>query len=104
MEYGRITDRPAPPASASAASVEVTLYTALGCPFCPVIERRLESLRSALGFTLRRIDVTLRPDLLASKGIRSVPSVEIGGRILTGLVSSEDLAAAIVPCGVHVAS
>jgi glutaredoxin len=96
MGYGLITDRPAPPLlRASSAPAAVTLYTALGCPFCPLMEQRLESLRASLGFTLRKIDVTLRPDLLSSRKILSVPAVEINGRILTGLIGSEDLAAAI---------
>jgi len=93
MGYGPITDEPAEAAKAGPA--HVTLYTALGCPFCPLIERRLEDLRAQLGFSLHKIDVTLRPDLLAAKGIRSVPAVEIGGRFLTGLVTSKELAAAI---------
>jgi len=32
---------------------------------------------------------------LSSKGIRSVPAVEVRGRVLFGLVSTKDLAAAI---------
>jgi len=56
-------------------------------------------LRGQAGFTLRKIDVTLRPDLLASKGIRSVPVVEIGGKLLVGLVSTKELAAALAEAG-----
>ena len=93
MGYGRITDEPA--ATVPPAPVKVTLYTALGCPFCPLIEQRLEALRQTAGFSLEKMDVTLRPDLLSSKGIRSVPAVEVGGRVLFGLVSTKDLAAAI---------
>jgi hypothetical protein len=93
MGYGRITDQPAPPVVA--APVEVTLYTALGCPFCPLIEQRLETLQKGTNFSSKKVDVTLRPGLLASKGIRSVPVVEVQGQMLLGLVSSQDLAAAI---------
>lgn len=93
MGYGPILDEPAPPAAP--APETVTLYTALGCPFCPLIEQRLESLQREMHFTLCKIDVTLRPDLLASKGIRSVPVVEVRGEFLFGLVSSHDLACAI---------
>jgi len=93
MGYGRITDEPA--RTVAAAPVKVTLYTALGCPFCPLLERRIESLQKTMNFSLEKIDVTLRPDLLASKGIRSVPAVEVLGRFLFGLVSTKDLAAAI---------
>jgi hypothetical protein len=103
MGYGSVADHPAPRATLPTAPVQVTLYTALGCPFCPLIEQRLESLRSALGFRLEKIDVTFRPDLLASRGIRSVPAVDIGGRILTGLQTTRDLAAAIVQPGVAAA-
>lgn len=93
MGYGRIADESGEaPAS---APVKVTLYTALGCPFCPLIEQRLEDLRKQMGFTLEKTDVTLRPDLLAAKGIRSVPVVEAGGRLLIGLVTTKELAAAI---------
>ena len=93
MGYGEISDEPAaenPPAAAT-----VRLYTALGCPFCPLIEQRLEKLQHEAGFTLEKIDVTVRPDLLASKGIRSVPVVEVGGECLFGLVSTKQLADAI---------
>jgi len=93
MGYGRIADEPAGPVARAAG--KVTLYTALGCPFCPLIEQRLESLQRIMNFSMEKIDVTLRPDLLASKGIRSVPAVEVSGRFLFGLTSSKDLAAAI---------
>jgi glutaredoxin len=99
MGYGRITDEPA--GTVGPEPAKVTLYTALGCPFCPLIDQRLETLRKAAGFTLERIDVTLRPDLLASKGIRSVPAVEVQGRVLFGLVSTKDLAAAIAQPEAH---
>jgi thiol-disulfide isomerase/thioredoxin len=93
MEYGRITDQL--PSAVSPMPIMVWLYTALGCPFCPLIEQRLESLQQTSGFSLQKIDVTLRPDILASKGIRSVPAVEVQGHFLFGLVSAKDLAAAI---------
>ncbi|MGA2149446.1 MAG: glutaredoxin family protein [Bryobacteraceae bacterium] len=93
MGYGRITDEPA--ATVPPAAVKVTLYTALGCPFCPLIEQRLEALRQTAGFSLEKVDVTLRPDLLSSRGIRAVPAVEVHGQVLFGLVSTKDLAAAI---------
>lgn len=94
MGYGPITDRSAGEGMPPAGSA-VRLYTALGCPFCPLIEERLKRLQKTMGFRLEEIDVTLRPDLLASKGIRSVPVVEVNGRFLTGLVSTHDLAEAI---------
>jgi glutaredoxin len=93
MGYGPIVDEGAE--AAGNTPVKVVLYTALGCPFCPLIEQRLEDLRRQMGFTLEKIDVTLRPDLLAAKGIRSVPVVEVGARLLFGLVTTKELAAAI---------
>jgi glutaredoxin len=93
LGYGRIVDQPATAVAASKA--EVTFYTALGCPFCPLMEQRLDELRQESGFTLHKIDVTLRPDLLMSKGIRSVPAIETGGKVLVGLITKQDLAAAI---------
>ena len=93
MGYGRIVDEGAE--AAGTAPVKVVLYTALGCPFCPLIEQRLEDLRKRMGFTLEKIDVTLRPDLLTAKGIRSVPVVEAGARLLFGLVTTKELAEAI---------
>ena len=93
MGYGEILDEPVNAAEPRPA--RVTLYTALGCPFCPLMERRLDELHARLGFSLEKVDITLRPDLLASKGIRSVPAVEIGGRFFTGLVTSRELADAI---------
>jgi len=98
MGYGRITDEPS--LLTGRAPAKVTLYTALGCPFCPLMEQRLHALQKGLDFELHKIDVTLRPDLLASKGIRSVPVVEVSGRLLIGLVTSKDLAAAIAEAGV----
>lgn len=94
MGYGPITDEPAG-ALLPAAQVNVTLYTALGCPFCPLIEQRLDALRKTMGFQLEKIDVTLKPALLAAKGIRSVPVVEVGDRHLIGLVSTRELEEAI---------
>jgi thiol-disulfide isomerase/thioredoxin len=97
MGYGRIVDEGAE--ATGTAPVKVVLYTALGCPFCPLIEQRLEDLRKQMGFTLEKIDVTLRPDLLAARGIRSVPVVEAGARLLFGLVTTKELAGAIAEAG-----
>lgn len=98
MGYGEIRDEPA--ASAARVPTKVKLYTALGCPFCPILEQRLEDLQATMGFTLETIDVTLRPDLLALRGVRSVPAVEVDGHLLVGLASTRDLARAIEESGV----
>jgi len=95
LGYGPITDHAAPKGDAAQTRQHVVLYTALGCPFCPLIEQRLEHLQATLDFTLEKIDVTVRPRLLAARHIRAVPAVEINGQIFTGLISSRDLAAAL---------
>lgn len=97
MGYGEVTDENAP--AEIPASTKVTLYTALGCPFCPLIDERLEELRKRMHFSLDKVDVTLRPDLLAAKGIRSVPVIEIDGKLLFGLVTSKELCEAIAKAG-----
>jgi glutaredoxin len=94
LGYGRVDDQQAE--AAGHAPIKVTLYTALGCPFCPIVEKRLEALRKEMGFTLEKVDVTLRPNLLTSKGIYSVPVVEVGDRRLTGHTTSNELAEAIL--------
>ncbi len=93
MGYGRVDDRPA--TLATRAPVDVTVYTALGCPFCPIVKRRLTQLEPKLGFHLREVDVTARPGILISKGIWSVPVVEVGDRRIVGHATSEQLAGLI---------
>jgi len=90
MGYGRIGDQPAQ--ALPRVPAKVTLYTALGCPFCPVVKRRLVALREQMGFNLEEVDVTLKPGVLIAKGIRAVPVVEAGDRRLAGNATSEQLA------------
>ena len=90
MGYGRVDDRPA--ALAARTNAEVTVYTALGCPFCPLVKRRLTALEPRLGFHLREVDVTARPGILISKGIWAVPVVEVGDRRIVGHATTEQLA------------
>ena len=92
MGYGHVDDVAAVPTLSAAT---VTLYTALGCPFCPIVQRRLHDLQSTMRFALREVDVTGRPDILTRKGIWSVPVVEVGDRRLVGHATSERLAAFI---------
>jgi glutaredoxin len=87
--YGKIEDKPA--AASATAATKVRLYTALGCPFCPVVEQRLRALETKMGFTLEKVDVTLKPELLSSKGIRSVPVVEVAEWRLVGNATTEQL-------------
>ncbi len=88
--YGKVEDRT--PSSVSRVATMVTFYHALGCPFCPIVLSRLKTLQSEMGFTLRSVDVTLHPQFLASRGIRSVPVVEVGERRLVGNPTSHQLA------------
>ena len=90
MGYGRINDQPAQ--RLQRVPTKVTLYTALGCPFCPVVKRRLTALREKMEFSLEEVDVTLKPAILIAKGIRAVPVIEAGDRRLAGNATSEQLA------------
>lgn len=88
--YGSVADVAA--GEVGRKSVVVTMYSAVGCPFCPIVEERLRALQERMGFELVHVDVTLRPDLLRSKGIRSVPVVEVGGRRWVGHATTQELA------------
>lgn len=96
LGYGRIVDKlaPIPPhANPSAAPVAVNLYRFFSCPFCPIVLARLQALQKQMGFTLEIFDVTLRPEMLLTKGIKSVPVVEVGDqRLLVGNSTTEQLA------------
>jgi hypothetical protein len=91
LGYGRIA-RDVLPTSTGTVPVAVTYYSAIGCPFCPIVLSRLEALRAVMHFHLEKVNVSLHPGLAASKGIRSVPTVEVGGNRLVGNVTSEQLA------------
>ena len=93
LGYGRIVD--VLPLQAGSSPVAVTFYTFFSCPFCPIVLQRLEALQKTMNFSLHRIDVTLRPQLLLSKHIQSVPVIEVAGERLVGNVTTEDLAAFI---------
>jgi hypothetical protein len=45
-----------------------------------------------MGFELEIVDVSLRPDVLISKGVMSVPVVEVGQGRLVGNATSQQLA------------
>lgn len=100
MGYGSVADA-REQQQHSAPHQQVTLYTALGCPFCPLMEHRLEHLQAKLDFSLEKVDLTLRPDLLIAKGIRAVPAIEVRGQIRTGLLTSQELAEFIAPAAVR---
>ncbi len=93
MGYGSVADTPA--ASVQPSSAEVVLYTGIGCPFCPLVRTRLQALQTRMGFRLREIDVTFKPDVVISRGIKALPVIEIGDRHRVGNGTSEELAAFI---------
>jgi glutaredoxin len=88
--YGSVDDKL--PSSVNKARVEVAFYSHNGCPFCPIVKRRLEALQREMDFTLTKIDLTFKPQVAASKGIRSVPVVEVGSERLVGNATTEQLA------------
>lgn len=88
--YGTVEDEL--PTRVEKAPVEVTLYSLLGCPFCPIVSQRLEALQKEMNFGLTKVDLTLHPQLAAEKGIRSVPVVEVGKDRPVGNATSEQLA------------
>jgi glutaredoxin len=87
--YTHVDDRLPPHIGKSA--VEVNYYSFVGCPFCPIMEQRLNTLQKEMGFTLNKIDVTLKPQILMNKGIQSVPVVEVGENRLVGHATTEQL-------------
>jgi glutaredoxin len=93
MGYGSVADVPAEATSAPTVRKQVTLFTASVCPFCPLVRKRLADIQEKLGFDLRELDVTFRPDLVAARKIRAVPVVEVDGRFLTGNATSAQLVA-----------
>lgn len=95
LGYGRIVDKLAPVAArpdSHSTPVHVTFYSFFSCPFCPIVLARLRILQKQMGFTLTTIDVTLKPQTLIRKGIRSVPVVEVGKHRLVGNSTTEQLA------------
>jgi glutaredoxin len=90
MGYGSVADKPAK--EIQPAKTKVILYTGPGCPFCPLVKRRLNELQIKMGFELIEIDVMLKPALLMSKGIRALPVVEVEKALWVGNATSEQLA------------
>ena len=93
MGYGSVEDHL--PKDLQQTKTNVTLYTGLGCPFCPLVKHRLQELQPKMGFNLKEIEVTIRPELLINKGIRALPVVEVGEARWIGNATSEQLAAFI---------
>lgn len=89
-DQGSIDDKL--PCNVNKVHVEVVFYTHNGCPFCPIVKRRLEALQREMDFTLTKMDLSFRPQLAATKGIQSVPVVEVGKERLVGNATTEQLA------------
>jgi thiol-disulfide isomerase/thioredoxin len=94
--YGPIANDQFPP-SVAISSATVTYYSALGCPFCPIVLQRLQALQKQMGFKLQTINLSLNPQLAVTRRIQSVPVVEVDGNRLVGNVTSEQLADLIAP-------
>ena len=95
MGYGSVADQAMAVAEAPPAPKRVTLYTGLGCPFCPIVERRLEALRGRMGFALEVVDVTARPDVASREHIRALPVVTVDGQRRAGCATTDELIALI---------
>jgi hypothetical protein len=91
LGYGRVDDQLPASANVSNSHVAVSFYSFFSCPFCPIVLQRLEALQKQMGFTLEKIDVTLKPQILMSKGILTVPVVEVGKNRLVGNATTEQL-------------
>ena len=94
LGYGSVEDHK--PDTTQRVTVDVILYTGVGCPFCPLVKNRLKELQTKMGFNLKEIDITLRPELLLQKGIRALPVVEVGTSQWVGNATSDQLAQFIV--------
>lgn len=90
LGYGSVQDQPA--TTVGHTAVQVVLYTGVGCPFCPLVERRLRELQSRMEFDLKQVDITLKPGLLIAKGMRALPVIEVGEAQWVGNGTSEQLA------------
>lgn len=77
------------PSIVKKAHVDVAFYSHNGCPYCPIVKRRLEALQREMDFTLTKIDLSFRPQVARSAGIQSVPVVEVGKERLVGNATTE---------------
>jgi glutaredoxin len=90
LGYGRVDDEL--PAHVIKTRVAVTIYSFFSCPFCPIVLHRLEALQKDMDFSLEKIDVTFKPEILMRKHILTVPVVEVGSNRLVGNATTEELA------------
>jgi glutaredoxin len=102
LGYGSVADQPAK--DVRPLNTKVFFYTGLGCPFCPLVQRRLIELQSKMGFELNEIDVTLKPDLLIAKGIRALPVIEVENSRWVGNATSDQLASFIITNSLNISA
>ncbi len=103
MGYGSVADQTTAVGEAPPAPKHVTLYTGLGCPFCPIVERRLKALQGRMGFLLEVVDVTARPDVASREHIRALPTVKVDGQRRAGCATTDELIALIAGASASVA-
>jgi len=58
---------------------QLVLYSKPGCHLCDEMKHVLDRVRARTPFTLRVIDISMDPDLLARYGLE-IPVLEIDGR------------------------
>ena len=71
--------------------VKVILYTGMGCPFSPIVRKRLKELQPRMDFVLKEVNITLKPYTVISKRIRALPVLEVEKFQLVGNATSEEL-------------
>ncbi len=91
LGYGSVEDISDEHPHQPVAFSKVTLYTANVCPFCPIIRQRPKELQRIYSFELSEIDISFQPALIQQKGIKSVPVVEIDGRLWIGNATTAQL-------------
>lgn len=91
LGYGGVEDVAAEAPKQAGAISKVTLYTANVCPFYPIIRQRLGVLQRSMGFELEEVDVTFQTGLVREKGIRSVPVIQVDGRVWIGNATTAQL-------------
>src|SRR5882672_5779634 len=69
-------------------SREAVLYTRPGCPLCFVLRRSARRAARRAALSVREVDVSLDPDLLARYGNETPMLVLPGGRMIRGQASA----------------
>ena len=69
----------------------VTMWTAGWCQPCKETQRIMERLAQSMGFRLDLRDVVFYTENAAAAGIRTVPTIQVGNRMLVGRMSETEL-------------